>query len=199
MDAKRKWHSLRLHLIRSPRDRAEYLKRHHVFKEIGEHCIFVPRHVPLYPNLIKLGDYVDVSSDVFFFTHDGVHTVLGANNEILPDNLKQYDFNESIGCIEIGNHVCICANVLIGYNVKIGDNVVIAAGSVITNDIPSNSVVRGNPAKVICSLTQYLSMRAAKATYPSNLDHEMGMYVGNELEKWLWDDFYKSREKVSSK
>ena len=63
---------------------------------------------------------------------------------------------------EIGRHVFIGAGTHIGYNVKIEDNVVVTAGSVVTNDIPSNSVVRGNPAKVICTLSQFLSIRAAK-------------------------------------
>ena len=40
--------------------------------------------------------------------------------------------------------------------VSIGDNVLIAAGSVVTKSIPSNSVVGGNPAKIICSLDKYI-------------------------------------------
>jgi acetyltransferase-like isoleucine patch superfamily enzyme len=195
MDAKRLKHMLRLCMIRNAHGRAEYLKSHHVFKSIGDHCIYMPRKVPLYANLIKLGDYVDVSSDVLFLTHDGVHTVLGKRNEILPDNLKDHVFKESIGCIEIGSHVFISAGVSIGFNTRIGDNVVITAGSVVTNDIPSNSVVRGNPAKVICSFTQFLQMKAAKIGYPDNMPHAMGRFVGQELEDWLWNDFYKSREK----
>ena len=195
MDAKRLWHTIRLCSIRGACGRAEYLKIHHVFKSIGDHCSYMPRKIPLYANLIKLGDYVDVSSNVSFYTHDGVHTILGEKNEILPDKLKDYKFGESIGCIEIGNHVFISADVSIGYNTRIGDNVVVTAGSVVTNDIPSNSVVRGNPAKVICSLTQFLQMKAAKVKYPDNLPHSMGRFVGKELEEWLWNDFYKSRGK----
>lgn len=52
----------------------------------------------------------------------------------------------------IGNHVQIGANVCIIGDVKIGDNVIIGAGSVVVKDVPSNSVVVGNPAKVIKSL-----------------------------------------------
>ncbi|GFI43975.1 MAG: acyltransferase [Dorea sp.] len=195
MDRIRLWHTLRLCSIRGANERAEYLKKHHVLKSVGRHCSFMPRKVPLYPNLIKLGDYVNISSNVSFFTHDGVHNVLGKQNEVLPKELKDHKFDESIGCIEIGNHVFIAANVAIGYNTKIGDNVVVTAGSVITNDIPSNSVVRGNPAKVICTLTQYLAMKAVKKTYPAELDHRIGQYVSKELEDWLWEEFNKSREK----
>jgi acetyltransferase-like isoleucine patch superfamily enzyme len=36
-------------------------------------------------------------------------------------------------------------------NVTIGDEVIVAAGSVVTKDVPSNSIVAGNPAKIIKS------------------------------------------------
>lgn len=49
----------------------------------------------------------------------------------------------------IGNNVTLGANVVIIGNVKIGDNVIIGAGSVVVKDIPNNSVVAGNPARVI--------------------------------------------------
>lgn len=49
----------------------------------------------------------------------------------------------------IGNNVIVGANVCIIGNIKLGDNIVIGAGSVVVKDIPSNSVVVGNPAKII--------------------------------------------------
>jgi acetyltransferase-like isoleucine patch superfamily enzyme len=47
---------------------------------------------------------------------------------------------------KIGNNVRIGSNATI-LPVTIGDNVIIGAGSVVTKDIPSNTVVKGNPAK----------------------------------------------------
>lgn len=49
----------------------------------------------------------------------------------------------------IGNHVTICANACVLGGITIGDNVIILANSVVTHDIPSNSVVGGIPAKII--------------------------------------------------
>lgn len=49
----------------------------------------------------------------------------------------------------IGNNVSLGANVLIIGDVKIGNNVIIGAGAVVVKDIPDNSVVVGNPARVI--------------------------------------------------
>ncbi|MBQ5379215.1 MAG: maltose O-acetyltransferase, partial [Paludibacteraceae bacterium] len=49
----------------------------------------------------------------------------------------------------IGGNVTILPGVRIGNNVTIGDNCTIGAGSVVTHDIPANSIAVGNPAKVI--------------------------------------------------
>lgn len=49
----------------------------------------------------------------------------------------------------IGNNVTVGAQVVIIGNITIGDQVIIGAGSVVVKDIPSYSVVAGNPAKVI--------------------------------------------------
>ncbi|MBR9915493.1 MAG: hypothetical protein GYB32_11820 [Algicola sp.] len=52
----------------------------------------------------------------------------------------------------IGSHVTVGANVVIIGNINIGDHVTIGAGSVVVKDVPSYSVVAGNPAKVIRNL-----------------------------------------------
>jgi serine O-acetyltransferase len=49
----------------------------------------------------------------------------------------------------IGNDVEVGANVVIIGNIEIGDNVIIGAGSVVVKSVPSNSVVAGNPARII--------------------------------------------------
>ena len=55
----------------------------------------------------------------------------------------------------IGNNVTLGANVVIIGDVKIGNNVVVGAGSVVVKDIPDNSVVVGNPAKVIKTMSPF--------------------------------------------
>jgi maltose O-acetyltransferase len=54
--------------------------------------------------------------------------------------------------IHIGKNVWITTRCIILPGVKIGDNSVIAAGSVVTRDIPSNCLAGGNPARVIKKL-----------------------------------------------
>lgn len=49
----------------------------------------------------------------------------------------------------IGNNVKLGANVIIIGDVHIGNNVIVGAGSVVVKDVPDNSIVAGNPAKII--------------------------------------------------
>lgn len=51
--------------------------------------------------------------------------------------------------ITVGNNVWIGGNTIVLPGVKIGDNCVIGAGSVVTKDIPANSLAVGNPCRVI--------------------------------------------------
>ena len=51
--------------------------------------------------------------------------------------------------ITIGNHVWICAKATILKGVTIGDGAIIAAGAVVTQDVPAHALVAGNPAKII--------------------------------------------------
>lgn len=51
--------------------------------------------------------------------------------------------------VEIGNDVWVGSNVTVMRGVKIGDGAIIAAGSIVTNDVPAYGVVGGIPAKII--------------------------------------------------
>lgn len=51
--------------------------------------------------------------------------------------------------VVIGKHVWIGCNVLIMKGVTVGDGAVIAAGSVVTKDVPAAALVGGNPARII--------------------------------------------------
>lgn len=51
--------------------------------------------------------------------------------------------------ISVGNNVWIGGNVTVLPGVTIGNNVTIGAGSVVTRDIPDNTLAVGNPCRVI--------------------------------------------------
>ncbi|MCT4704479.1 maltose O-acetyltransferase [Enterobacteriaceae bacterium H11S18] len=54
--------------------------------------------------------------------------------------------------VMIGHNVWIGGRAVINPGVTIGDNVVVGSGAVVTKDVPANSVVAGNPARVIKTL-----------------------------------------------
>jgi len=52
---------------------------------------------------------------------------------------------------QIGSHCFIGCGAIILPNVTIGNHVIVGAGSVVTKDVPANSIVAGNPARVVKS------------------------------------------------
>lgn len=53
----------------------------------------------------------------------------------------------------IGNNVCVGSNAVIIGEVTIGNNVIIGAGAVVVKSFPNNTVIAGNPAKIIKRLS----------------------------------------------
>lgn len=100
------------------------------------------------PELIEIGDHVRLTKGVKFITHDGSLWVI---REKYPEMKKANKY----GKILIGNNVNIGWETMIMPNVTIGNNVIIGAGSIVTKDIPDNSVAAGVPCKVIASVDDY--------------------------------------------
>jgi serine O-acetyltransferase len=76
-------------------------------------------------------------------------TIIGKNCNIAQGvTIGQQNRGKNEGSPEIGNEVWIGPNAVIVGNIKIGNNVLIAPNSYVNFDIPSDSVVTGNPAKV---------------------------------------------------
>ncbi len=164
----------RLHLfmmINSDK-RNKYLKKHNIFKEMGDNVFFQPRIIPSDPKLIKFHNNIIVTSNVTFVTHDIFH--LGLNN------LGVGNFGYKTSPIEVMDNVFIGCNSTILGGVKIGPNAVIGAGSVVTKDVPKNSVVAGNPAKVISTFDEFVEKRKNKETILN--------------EDIIWDKFLKEKD-----
>lgn len=156
MNLKRAWVQLRMFTLISGLQRTAYLKKKSVFGAIGDKVMIQSRKIPLYPELIFIGNNVRIASNVSFITHDVSHNVL--NN--LPETLGGgYRFKEKKGKIVIGDNVFIGANSMLLYDVTIGSNVIIGAGSIVTKDIPDHSVCAGVPCKVIGSFEDFVEKR----------------------------------------
>lgn len=136
---------IKLLFLRRGEDRAAYLKKKNVFALMGNNCFWHPKTLPSEPFLVKMHNNVNIASDVYFCTHDVLHTMFN-NDSNLPN-----DFKFKTGMIELFDNTFVGAKSIIMYDVKIGPNAIVAAGSVVTKDVPEGAVVGGNPAKVIGS------------------------------------------------
>jgi acetyltransferase-like isoleucine patch superfamily enzyme len=97
------------------------------------------------PWCITLGNNVHITREVLFITHDG-GTLL--YRKYIPDL-------EITKPIVVGNDVYIGVRSIIMPGVHIGNNCIIAAGSIVTKDVPDNSVMGGVPARFIKSSDAY--------------------------------------------
>ena len=106
----------------------------------------------------------------------------------LPEISKVGGVQERIGCIEIGDNVFVGSGTHILYDTKIGNNVIIGTFSVVTHDIPDNSVVAGVPARVIGTFDDYVKKYSESETYPKELKPRR-QTVSPELAKLMWERF----------
>ena len=88
--------------------------------------------------------YVTIGDDCFIGPNVSIYTACHSTDPV-ERNTRQ----EWAKPVTIGNNVWIGGSVTILPGVTIGDNVTIGAGSVVTRDIPSNTVAVGNPCKVV--------------------------------------------------
>ena len=125
--------------------------------KIGNGCIIRYPHTARIdvtrPALVTIGDNVDMNKNFQILTHDWSSHVF----RCLYD-----DFVNSSGAVTIGSNIYFGTDVVILKGVTIGDNCIIGAGSIVTRDIPSNSVATGVPCKVVCSINEYYTRRKKK-------------------------------------
>jgi len=134
----------RLHIILlnqgNDTSRIKYLRRQGM--KIGTNCYIGTMSFSTEPYLIEIGNHVAIAGGTVFITHDG-------GVWCFREELQNADI---FGKIKIGNNVVIGSNCTILPNTIVGDNCIVGAGSVIRGKFPDNSVIIGNPAKVITNM-----------------------------------------------
>lgn len=128
--------------------------------KIGHRVIFYPDIWIFTGRKLILGDDVDLATGVLITTDGGVsigdRTLVGYGTKILSSNHnvpklpdRIFDSGHTKAPVMIGNDAWLGANCIILPGVTIGDGAVVAAGSVVTKDVPANVFVGGIPAKII--------------------------------------------------
>ncbi|WP_273543289.1 acyltransferase [Vreelandella profundi] len=135
---------------------------HHCGVQTGTGCRIYSTAWGSEPFLISIGDRVTITSGVKILTHDGstwlIHNEMG----------KRY---QHYSPVTIGSDVFIGVNAILLPGVNIGDKVIIGSGSVVTKDVPSGTIVAGNPARFIGSFIDYENKVINSFVNDSELEH----------------------------
>ena len=110
---------------------------------VGENFYMNHNCIILDAGKVEFGDNVFIGPNCGFYT---------AGHPI--DYIQRNRGLEYAKPIKVGNNVWFGGNVVVLPGVTIGDNVVIGAGSVVTKDIPDNSIAYGNPCRKVKNINK---------------------------------------------
>lgn len=170
--------------------RASYAREKRVYAEIGEGSK-IPVSLPLYPELVRIHNNVIMHRSVKLVTHDML-------NSFLTKLSDTYHFKnaETLCPIEIFDNVYIGMDTVILGNVRIGPNVIINAGSLITNDVPPNSIVGGVPAKVLGDFDKYVKLRVMKdKAIPYEFKRSGRESIDKRTAEMAWERFDRKKDR----
>lgn len=148
------------------------LPRHKIFNLIKSNYLrmqgaSVGSDITYYPGIkinpgskISIGNHVDLAWGVIITTGGGVEigdrtligyrTLISSSNHVIPPNRKQIFYaGHRPEKVIIGADVWVGGNCVITAGVTIGEGAVVAAGSVVTRDVPPFTIVAGVPARII--------------------------------------------------
>lgn len=108
-----------------------------------------------------------------FYEHDLINRKFNNDETYIGPRVHYYT-----GEITIEDNVLLGARSIIMYNVTVGRNAVVAAGSVVTKDVPPYAIVGGNPARVIGDTQELLKKRLE--------------YSGEDISSYCYDNLFKN-------
>lgn len=177
------------------------------YAHCGRH---VELHGPLYldPKKVWLDDYVRLQPEVQIIAHNGTvrigrYTAVSLGTLIVPGShtptvglpqfLSTTHINDKDGEIIIGEDCWIGAQSTILSHARIGRGCVVAAGAIVTKEVPPYAVVAGNPARII----------ASRFTIDQILAHEQALYpeeerMSREALTALFEKYYDGRKSIGT-
>jgi hypothetical protein len=146
------------HLPQPPDRLIERLRARGV--RIGSGCEIYTESFSTEPYLVTIGDRVAISGGTKFITHDGAAWLLRPKRPRL----------QFLGEIEIGDETFVGEDCIILPGARIGRGCIVAAGSVVRGRIPENSLIVGNPGRVIGRASLLLEILAHRRGAIESLD-----------------------------
>lgn len=125
-------------------------------QQLDETTWIVPPFYSDFGQFIRFGKKVFVNSGCIFMDRGGITledgVFVGPNVNIITENhAEQPELRHNVYAkpILIKQNVWIGAAAVILAGITIGENAIVAAGAIVTKDVPDNAIVGGNPAKII--------------------------------------------------
>lgn len=132
----------------------------------------------------EIGDYVNLHSNV----HIGMRSTIKKYAWIFPYVVLTNDPNppsNTVKGVTVGEFAVIATNSIVLPGKHIGKDSLVGAGSIVTKDVPPMKVVVGNPAKVICDVTEVKDKSTGESLYPWRYHFDRGMpWKGLGYESW---------------